>query len=45
MDGMVVSIKFSIKKLENFQYDVCVLDKMHIAPIYNNPRPRVEKVG
>jgi transposase InsO family protein len=45
MDGMAVGIKFSTKKLENFQCDVCVLGKTHKAPIYNNPRPRVEKVG
>jgi hypothetical protein len=42
---MAVGIKFSTKKLENFQYDVCVLGKAHKVPIYNNPRPRAEKVG
>jgi hypothetical protein len=45
MDGMAVGIKFSTKELENFQCDVCVLGKMHKASIYNNPRPRAEKVG
>jgi hypothetical protein len=45
MDGMAVGIKFSTKKLENFQCDVCVLDKAHKVPIHNNPKPRVEKVG
>jgi hypothetical protein len=35
----------STKKLEKFQCDVCVLDKVHKVPIYNNPRPRAEKVG
>jgi hypothetical protein len=45
MNGMTVGIKFSIKKLENFQCDVCVLDKTHKVPIYNNPKPRAEKVG
>jgi hypothetical protein len=45
MDGMAVGIKFSTKKLENFQYDVYVFGKTHKAPIYNNPRLRAEKVG
>jgi transposase InsO family protein len=45
MDGMAVSIKFSTKELENFQCDVCILGKAHKALIYNNPKPRVEKVG
>jgi hypothetical protein len=45
MDGMAVIIKFLTKELENFQCDVCVLGKVHKVPIYNNPRPRVEKVG
>jgi transposase InsO family protein len=31
--------------VENFQCDVCVLGKVHKVPIYNNPRPRAEKVG
>jgi hypothetical protein len=42
MNGMAVGIKFSIKE---FQCDVCVLGKAHKVPIYNNPRPKVEKVG
>jgi hypothetical protein len=45
MDGMAVGIKFSTKKLKNFQCNVCVLGKTHKTPIYNNLRPRVEKVG
>jgi hypothetical protein len=45
MDGMAVGIKFSTKELENFQCDVCVLGKAYKVPIYNNPRPRAEKVG
>jgi hypothetical protein len=45
MDGMTVGIKFSTKELENFQCDVCVLGKAHKVPIYNNLRPRAEKVG
>jgi hypothetical protein len=45
IDGIAVGIKFSTKKLANFQCDVCVLDKVHKTLIYNNPRPRVEKVG
>jgi Integrase core domain len=32
-------------QLENFQLDVYVLDKAHKTLIYNNPRPRAEKVG
>jgi GAG-pre-integrase domain len=45
MDGMAVGIKFSTKESENFQCDVCVLGKTHKVPIYNNSRPKVEKVG
>jgi hypothetical protein len=45
MNDLDISTLGSIKKLENFQCDVCVLSKVHKAPIYNNPRPRVEKVG
>jgi hypothetical protein len=41
---MIVGIKFSTKELENFQCDVCVLGKTHKVPIYNNSRPRAEKV-
>jgi hypothetical protein len=44
MDGIAVGIKFSTKKLENFQCDVCVLDKTHKTLIYNNSRLRAEKV-
>jgi hypothetical protein len=45
MDGTAVDIKFSTKELENFQCDICVLGKVHKVLIYNNLRPKVEKVG
>jgi hypothetical protein len=33
------------KGVGELQCDVCVLGKVHKAPIYNNPRLRAEKVG